>query len=126
MSETTAQSVLFPDPISKPAVMAFDQAHSSADGGGLFLKAVDERLGVSTTPVDCLRDCREPGKVQHELVEMQQQRMFGMALGHPDCNDAQVLADGPIHKMLAGRAPISWASRTQQEHRINIRPRGHA
>ena len=42
MSESTTQSVLFPDLISKPSVMAFDQAHSSADGGGLLLKAIDE------------------------------------------------------------------------------------
>jgi hypothetical protein len=45
--------------------------------------------------------------VHHELVEVLRQRMFGIALGHPDCNDARVLADDPIHKMLVGRTPIS-------------------
>jgi hypothetical protein len=114
MSDSTTQSVLFPDLISKPAVMAFDQAHSSADGGGLLLKAIDEQLGLSVKMTDCLRDGRESGKVQHELVEMLQQRMFGIALGHPDCNDARVLADDPIHKMLAGREPISGAPLASQ------------
>lgn len=52
--------------------------------------------------------------MQHELVELLQQRLFGIALGHPDCNDARVLADDPIHKMLAGRAPISGASLASQ------------
>ena len=74
MFELTTQSVLFPELISKPVLAAFDQAHSSADGGGLLLKAVDERLGLSTKLADCLRDARESGKVQHELVEMLQQR----------------------------------------------------
>ena len=64
--------------------------------------------------MDCLRDGRESGKVQHELVEILQQRLFAIALGHPDCNDARVLADDPIHKMLAGRAPISGASLASQ------------
>lgn len=114
MSESTTQSVLFPELIWKPALMSFDQAHSSADGGGLLLKAIDERLGLSAALADCLRDGREPGKVQHELVELLQQRLFGIALGHPDCNDARVLADDPIHKMLAGRAPISGASLASQ------------
>ncbi len=114
MSESTTQSVLFPDLISKSLVMAFDQAQSSADGGGLLLKAIDERLGLSAKLVDCLRDGREAGKVQHELVEILQQRIFAIALGHPDCNDARVLADDPIHKMLAGRAPISGASLASQ------------
>jgi hypothetical protein len=107
MSESTTQSVLFPSLISKPVVAAFDQAHSSIDGGGLLLKAIDERLGLSAKLVDCLRDGREAGKVQHEMVEILRQRLFAIALGHPDCNDARVLADDPIHKMLAGRAPIS-------------------
>ena len=114
MFESTTQSVLFPHLISKPVVMAFDQAHSSADGGGFLLKAVDEQLGLSLKLADCLRDGRESGKIQHELVELLQQRMFGIALGHPDCNDARVLADDPIHKMLAGRAPISGASLASQ------------
>ena len=97
MFESTTHSVLFPDLISKPVVGAFDQAHSSADGGGLLLKAVDEKLELSAKLADCLRDGREAGKVHHELIEMLQQRMFAIALGHPDCNDAHVLAHDPIH-----------------------------
>jgi len=107
MSECTTQSVLFPELMSKTVVAAFDQAHSSADGGGLLLKAIDERLGLSTKLAACLRDVRDPRKVQHERVEVLRQRLFGIALGHPDCNDARVRADDPIHKMLVGRTPIS-------------------
>lgn len=114
MSESTAQSVLFPNLISKPVVSAFDQAHSSADGGALLLKAVDEKLELSARLADGLRDGREPGKVQHEFVEVLRQRMFAIALGHPDCNDARVLAHDPIHKMLVGRTPISGASLASQ------------
>ncbi|GAG29691.1 unnamed protein product, partial [marine sediment metagenome] len=114
MSESTTQSVLFPGLISKPVVMAFDQVHSSGDGGGLLLKAVDERLGLSAKLVDCLRDGRAPAKVRHEIVEVLRQRLFGIALGYPDCNDARVLADDPIHKMLVGRTPISGASLASQ------------
>ncbi len=107
MSDTTTQSVLFPTLISKPIVAAFDQVHSSGDGGGLLLKGVDERLGLSEKLASCLRDGRERGKVRHEIQELFRQRMFAIALGHPDCNDARVLADDPIHKMMVGRSPIS-------------------
>lgn len=27
--------------------------------------------------------------IHHEWVEMLQQRLFGIALGHPDCNDSR-------------------------------------
>ena len=62
MSDTTTQSVLFPTLISKPIVAAFDQSHSSTDGGGLLLKGTDERLGLSKKLASCLRDGRDPGK----------------------------------------------------------------
>ena len=62
MSESTTQSVLFPELISKPVLAAFDQAHSSSDGGGLLLKAIDERLKLSEKLADCLRDGAAAGR----------------------------------------------------------------
>lgn len=102
----TAQTVLFPDLISKPVVAAFDQAHSSSDGGALLLQAIDERLGLSEQLADCLRDGRQAGKVRHDLAELVQQRLFAIALGYPDGNDCDELAEDPIHKMLVGRSPV--------------------
>ena len=104
--DSTAQTVQFPALISKPVVAAFDQEHSSADGGALLLKAVDEQLGLTAKLADCLRDGRQPGKVRHGLEEILQQRLFAIALGYPDGNDADALADDPIHKMLVGRRPV--------------------
>jgi hypothetical protein len=106
MVDSTAQTVFFPDLISKPVVAAFDQEHSSADGGALLLKAVDEQLGLSEKLAECLRDGRQPGKVRHGLEEILQQRLFAIALGYPDGNDADELANDPIHKMLVGRSPV--------------------
>jgi hypothetical protein len=54
----------------------------------------------------CLRDPRQPGKVKHGLIELVRQRVFGIALGYPDANNARALADDPIHKLLLGRDPI--------------------
>ena len=34
------------------------------------------------------------------------QRIYGLACGHPDANDADRLADDPIHKLLLGRDPV--------------------
>lgn len=34
------------------------------------------------------------------------QRIFGLACGHADANDADRLADDPIHKLLLGRDPV--------------------
>lgn len=106
MSDSTAQSVLFPNLFSKPVHVVFDESAMSSDGGGLLLKAADERLGLTEALADCLRDDRQAGKVKHSLEEALRQRVFGIALGYPDANDAGALANDPMHKLMIGRDPI--------------------
>jgi len=107
MPDSTTQTVLFPDLFSKPVVVAFDQEHSSSDGGALLLKAVDDRLGISERLAACVDDPRQPGKVRHAMLDLLRQRVFGVACGYPDGNDAARLADDPIHKLLLDRDPIA-------------------
>jgi len=95
---------------SKPVVAAFDLAHASSDGGAILLKAIDRRLGLTERLAGCATEWREPGKVQHSLLELLRQRVFGLALGYPDCNDAARLAHDPIHKLLLDRDPLTGAA----------------
>ena len=105
-SNSTTQTVLFPKIFSKPIIAKLDQKDSSSDGGGVLLRAADERLGLSEALAECLRDPRQAGKVTHSPLELVRQRIFGIALGYPDANDARGLAEDPIHKLLLGRDPI--------------------
>jgi hypothetical protein len=104
--DSTAQTVLFPEIFSKVVVAKFDQEHGSSDGGALLLKAVDEELGLSERLAACVEDPRQAGKVRHEMLELWRQRMFGIACGYADANDAARLAGDPIHKLLVERDPI--------------------
>jgi len=104
--DTIAQTVLFPDLFTQPLVATFDQPHASSDGGAVLLKAADARYGLIDGLARCLVDDRQPGKVRHALEDLLAQRIFGLACGHPDANDADRLADDPIHKLLLGRDPI--------------------
>jgi hypothetical protein len=90
----------------KRVVAQFDQPHGSSDGGALLLKACDERLGLTERLSQCLTEDREPGKIQHRLDDLIRQRVFAIACGYADCNDAARLAEDPIHKLLVGRDPI--------------------
>jgi hypothetical protein len=113
-NDTTRQGVLFNEIASRPVAVRFDQEHSSSDGGSLLLKALDERLGLSAGLAGCLRDGRQAGKVQHELQELLRQRLFGIACGHADANDAAGLAEDPIHKLLIDRDPLSGRTLASQ------------
>jgi hypothetical protein len=112
--ESTTQSVLFPDVFSKPVVAKLDEERSSSDGGALLLKAIDERLGLSKALAGCLRDSRQAGKVTHEKIELMRQRIFAIALGYPDGNDARELSDDPLHKLAVGRDPVHGGSLASQ------------
>jgi hypothetical protein len=104
--DTTTQRLMFPDIFPKPVVAEFDQERGSSDGGAVLLKAADRRLGLTSSMASCLKDERESGKVRHEVGELLSQRVFTIACGYPDGNDADRLSDDPIQKMLVSRDPI--------------------
>jgi hypothetical protein len=94
----------------KPVTVAFDQAYASSDGGLLLLKALDARLGMTATLAGGLRDGRQSGKIQHSVLDLVRQRVFGLALGYADCNDAARVADDPLYKLALDRDPLSGAA----------------
>jgi len=102
-----AQSTLRVHGNCKPILARFDQPHASSDGGALLLKLVDDQLGLTTQVARALRDRRQPGKIAHPLRDLVRQRVFGLACGYADCNDAARLADDPIHKLLLDRDPLA-------------------
>src|SRR5260370_12086742 len=102
------------DPKRKPVVAAFDAEHASSDGGAILLKRIDTQFGLTKRVAACLDDPRQPGKVQHQTLELLRQRVFGLACGYADCNDAARLADDPIHKLLVDRDPIAGPALASQ------------
>ena len=103
---TIAQTVLFADLTDRPVIATFDQPHASSDGGAILLKAADRRLGLLAALSATIPDGRAMARVTHGVGDLLAQRVFAIACGHPDGNDADRLADDPIHKLLLGRDPI--------------------
>jgi hypothetical protein len=105
--DTIPQCVLFPDLFEKPLVATFDQQHASSDGGAVLLPAADRQYDLIDGLAACLADDRQPAKIRHTLRDLLAQRVLGIACGHADANDADRLADDPIHKLLVGRDPVA-------------------
>lgn len=123
----TQQSVLFKGLFDRPLAAKFDQRHSSSDGGAVLLKAADKRLGLSERLAACIEDQRQEGKVRHTIHELLSQRMYAIACGYPDGNDAARLCDDPIHRLLAGGQATEEAALASQptlsrfENAVDIR-----
>lgn len=103
---TLPQRVSFLDLFDRPLVAAFDQPHASSDGGAVLLKAIDRKLGLTSRLAATLTDARDAVRVTHTLADLLAQRVFGLACGYADGNDADRLADDPIQKLLLDRDPI--------------------
>ena len=112
--DSTRQSVLFPHLFSKPLRAQFDELHGSSDGGAILLKACDATLKLSERLASCLVDRRQEGKIEHSVRELLRQRLFGIACGYADGNDAARLGSDPIHKLLIDRDAISGAMLASQ------------
>ncbi len=112
--DTIPQTVLFPDLFNKPVVATFDQPHASSDGGAVLLKAAERQYSLIDGFARALVDDRQSGKVRHPLQDLLAQRLFGLACGYPDANDADRLAEDPIQKLLLGRDPVAGAPLASQ------------
>jgi hypothetical protein len=66
---------------------------------------MDDRLGLSERLAALLPDEREPGKVKHDRREQVRQRLYQIALGYADCNDADRLRHDPLLKSVCDRTP---------------------
>ena len=80
MTECSADLTLFPLR-TKPVVVRADGGALTSDAGVLLLRQLDERLGLTRRLAGCLVDGRERGKVRHELLALQRQRIYQIALG---------------------------------------------
>jgi len=100
------QSVLFRGLAPKPLTVRFEDERTSSDGGAILLKAADRRLKLISSMAASFRDQRDGSRVKHEIEELLSQRIFGIACGYEDGNDAARIASDPVMKTLAGRDPF--------------------
>lgn len=102
MTNGNRQRVLFSSGFSRRVEVAFDEPQATSDGGALLLRQIDDSLGLTHSLAAVMQDDRCPGKVVHELRTLLRQRVFGIACGYADCNDAGRMASDAMHQELCG------------------------
>lgn len=110
----TSQSALFSGPNNKPVTMMFDQPASSSDAGAILLGRIEARHGLIVAVSAALQDSRDQNKVRHSLGDVVAQRVYGIACGYEDGNDAKDLRHDPVQKLLLDRQPVSGAELASQ------------
>jgi Transposase DDE domain group 1 len=87
----------------REVVAAFDGGMITSDAGALLLGATDRAIGLTARLAICFSDTRRQEYVEHEVVTLVRQRVFGIALGYEDLNDHDELRHDPMMAVLAGK-----------------------
>src|SRR5437773_9392755 len=82
---------------------AFDAGLVTSDAGALLLGATDRAIGMMDRFAGCFHDERRQDLIEHEMVTLIGQRVFGIALGYEDLNDHDELRHDPMLAVLAGK-----------------------
>lgn len=105
MVESTSSHIRFAAG-PRPLDATFDLDALTSDGGLVWLREADAALGLSAALAAEIPEWRRrPGR--HALVTLIQQRLYQIACGYEDQNDATTLRHDPLLKQVCGRLPLS-------------------
>jgi hypothetical protein len=86
--------------------LEFHGARITSDAGLLACRELDGTLGLTELSPTYLREIRGGRNVQHELVPLLRQSVYGRLAGYEDTNDAVRLARDPAMQAVVGRRAL--------------------
>jgi hypothetical protein len=89
----------------KPVRVDWEGGELSSDGGWLLIAGADRALRLTERLAAEVHDPRAPAQLRHSRLALLRQRIYQIALGYADGNDAQTLRHDPLLKTAVGRTP---------------------
>ena len=106
MLHSTPEQLCFP-PIAGHTVRAdFEGGASSSDFGALLLRGIDRQIGLTERLTAAVHDKRHSSYIDHTLRDLLAQRIYQIAAGYADGNDANSLRRDPLFKLSVERLPL--------------------
>src|SRR5207244_8614411 len=94
---------------TKSVELDFDGGRLSSDAGVVLLKDIDDQLGLTRALAAVLSDPRDGRRLHFPPEDLLKQRVFHIAAGYEDANDATTLRDDPLFKLLLDHLPETGA-----------------
>ncbi|MDQ5853131.1 MAG: transposase, partial [Chloroflexota bacterium] len=108
MRDCATPSYAFATPTLLPVQAAFDGGRLTSDSGLPWLAEADQALGLCALIAAFVPEWRKRTG-QHSLETLVRQRVFQIACGYEDQDDADTLRHDPLLKLVCGRLPESGA-----------------
>jgi hypothetical protein len=127
MPESATAPFRFALPAPLPLEVRFDGGRLTSDGGLPWLSEADAVLVVCAA-FGALVPVWRRGPVRHSVETLVRQRVFQIACGYEDQNDADTLRTDPLLKLVCGRLPASGVDLASQPtfSRLENAPNGPA
>jgi hypothetical protein len=87
----------------REVVADFSGGEVTSDAAGLLLREVAEGTKILQKFSDCFVDFRNPDQIEHSVVDLVSQRVYGIALGYEDINDYDDLRHDALLATLVGK-----------------------
>jgi hypothetical protein len=104
MSQSATPRFRFAVPAALPLEASFDGGRVTSDGGLPWLERADATLGLCASVAAAIPEWRH-GPVRHSRDTLVRQRVFQIACGYEDQDDADTLRTDPLLKLVCGRLP---------------------
>jgi len=104
MSQSATPTIRFPVSAPLPLEASFDGGRLTSDGGLPWLDQAETAVGVCAAFAAVIPEWRR-GPVRHRLETLVRQRVFQIACGYEDQDDADFLRTDPLLKLVCGRLP---------------------
>jgi Transposase DDE domain group 1 len=98
-------------------VWRFDGGDITSDGGALVLQKLEARTGIVRRFAACFTDYRDAQQIEHPLLDLITQRVFGLALGYEDLNDHDELRRDPMLAVALGKEDVKGEQRRRAQDR---------
>src|SRR5262247_508618 len=106
MPYATPQQLRFP-PLAGSTIRAdFAGGALSSDFGALLLRGIDRQIGLTERLAAAVQDKRHPSSIDHPLHDLLAQRIYQIASGYADGNDANSLRHDPLLKLSMERPAL--------------------
>jgi hypothetical protein len=117
MTQCNPSPFTFQDLGSRDVLASFDGGLVTSDAGALLLREIDLKFHFLDSFAQCFTDHRDPDLIEHPLVDLLKQRVFGLCLGYEDLNDHDRLRLDPLLAVAVGKTDPLGTDRTRPEDR---------
>ena len=128
MTVCNTKSITFARVKRREVEAKFSASTVTSDGGIMLLSAADKELRLLEEVSRVIPDTRDPLKVEHSVLTMLRQRVYGIAIGNEDLNDHTTLrndlawqaAIGQDSQMASASTLCRFENRMERETAIKI------